>query len=111
LTLRIACAHGGVVQHVTGSLIRGEGLRHIVSFMASCTIEEVASSCNAVRFVQIYVYKQRQVTAQMVKRAEKAGFKDIVLTVDVPKLGSGIEAVASRALDASFSWKGVKVQC
>ncbi|WZZ52612.1 hypothetical protein YC2023_052719 [Brassica napus] len=25
--------------------------------------------------------------------------------------GSGIEALASRALDASFSWKGVKVQC
>ncbi|CAF2245346.1 unnamed protein product, partial [Brassica napus] len=109
LTLRKARAHGGVVRHVTESLIRGEGLRHIVSFMASCTIEEVASSCNAVRFLQIYVYKQRQVTVQMVKRAEKAGFKDIVLTVDSE--GSGIEAVASRALDASFSWKGVKVQC
>ncbi|KAL0857589.1 hypothetical protein Bca101_062743 [Brassica carinata] len=59
----------------------------IVSYMASCTIEEVASSCNAVRFLQIYVYKRRDVTAQMVKRAEKAGFKAIVLTVDVPKLG------------------------
>ncbi|XP_018440774.1 peroxisomal (S)-2-hydroxyacid oxidase GLO4 isoform X2 [Raphanus sativus] len=55
--------------------------------MASCTIEEVASSCNAVRFLQIYVYKRRDVTAQMVKRAEKAGFKAIVMTVDVPKLG------------------------
>ncbi|KAJ4886726.1 Peroxisomal (S)-2-hydroxy-acid oxidase GLO4 [Raphanus sativus] len=59
----------------------------IVSYMASCTIEEVASSCNAVRFLQIYVYKRRDVTAQMVKRAEKAGFKAIVMTVDVPKLG------------------------
>ncbi|VVA97585.1 unnamed protein product [Arabis nemorensis] len=59
----------------------------IVSYMASCTIEEVASSCNAVRFLQIYVYKRRDVTAQMVKRAEKAGFKAIVLTVDVPRLG------------------------
>ncbi|XP_033140852.1 peroxisomal (S)-2-hydroxy-acid oxidase GLO4 isoform X1 [Brassica rapa] len=59
----------------------------IVSYMASCTIEEVASSCNAVRFLQIYVYKRRDVTAQMVKRAEKAGFKAIVLTVDVPKFG------------------------
>ncbi|KFK38770.1 hypothetical protein AALP_AA3G158200 [Arabis alpina] len=59
----------------------------IVSYMASCTIEEVASSCNAVRFLQLYVYKRRDVTAQMVKRAEKAGFKAIVLTVDVPRLG------------------------
>ncbi|CAG7877614.1 unnamed protein product [Brassica rapa] len=111
----------------------------IVSFMASCTIEEVASSGNAVKFLQIYVYKQREVTAQMVKRAEKAGFKALVLTVDVPKLGrreadiknklispklkkfeglfstelrpsegSGMEAVASRGLDASFSWKDIE---
>ncbi|KAL1212086.1 Peroxisomal (S)-2-hydroxyacid oxidase GLO3 [Cardamine amara subsp. amara] len=59
----------------------------IVSYMSSCTIEEIASSCYAVRFLQLYVYKRRDVTAQMVKRAEKAGFKAIVLTVDVPKLG------------------------
>ncbi|VVA97584.1 unnamed protein product [Arabis nemorensis] len=111
----------------------------IVSYMASCTIEEVASICNAVRFLQIYVYKRREVTAQMVKRAEKAGFKAIVLTVDVPRLGrreadiknkmispklrnfeglfstevrpsegSGVEAFASRALDASLNWKDIE---
>ncbi|CAN8270167.1 unnamed protein product [Cochlearia groenlandica] len=111
----------------------------IVSYMASSTIEEVASSCNAVRFLQIYVYKRRDVTAQMVKRAEKAGFKAIVLTVDVPRLGrreddiknkmispqlknfegvfstevlpsegSGVEAFASRALDASLNWKDIE---
>jgi len=33
------------------------------------------------------VYKRRDITAQVVKRAEKAGFKAIVLTVDVPRLG------------------------
>ncbi|CAH2053749.1 unnamed protein product [Thlaspi arvense] len=111
----------------------------IVSYMASCTVEEVASSCNAVRFLQVYVYKRRDVTAQLVKRAEKAGFKAIVLTVDVPKLGrreadiknkmispqlrnfeglfstevrpsegSGVEAFASRALDASLNWKDIE---
>uniref|UniRef100_A0A1J3ICJ1 (S)-2-hydroxy-acid oxidase n=1 Tax=Noccaea caerulescens TaxID=107243 RepID=A0A1J3ICJ1_NOCCA len=111
----------------------------IVSYMASCTIEEVACSCNAVRFLQIYVYKRRDVTAQMVRRAEKAGFKAIVMTVDVPKLGrreadiknkmispklrnfeglfetqaqpsegSGVEAFASRAFDASLNWKDIE---
>uniref|UniRef100_A0A1J3FB17 (S)-2-hydroxy-acid oxidase n=1 Tax=Noccaea caerulescens TaxID=107243 RepID=A0A1J3FB17_NOCCA len=111
----------------------------IVSCMASCTIEEVACSCNAVRFLQIYVYKRRDVTAQMVRRAEKAGFKAIVMTVDVPKLGrreadiknkmippklrnfeglfethvqpsegSGVEAFASRAFDASLNWKDIE---
>ena len=33
------------------------------------------------------MFERRDVTAQVVKRAEKAGYKAIVLTVDVPKLG------------------------
>nr|POE75091.1 peroxisomal (s)-2-hydroxy-acid oxidase glo4 [Quercus suber] len=31
----------------------------ILSSMSSCTIEEVASSCNAIQFFQLYVYKNR----------------------------------------------------
>ncbi|KAF3451996.1 hypothetical protein FNV43_RR08092 [Rhamnella rubrinervis] len=59
----------------------------VLSYMSTCTIEEVAASCNAVRFFQLYVYKRRDVTAQLVRRAEKCGFKALVLTVDVPRLG------------------------
>ncbi|KAK1414212.1 hypothetical protein QVD17_29953 [Tagetes erecta] len=58
-----------------------------LSFMSTCTIEEVASSCNAVRFFQIYVYKRREISTLMLKRAEANGFKAILLTVDTPKLG------------------------
>lgn len=35
----------------------------------------------------IQVYKDRNVVAQLVRRAEKAGFKAIALTVDTPRLG------------------------
>ncbi|KAK7277035.1 hypothetical protein RIF29_18184 [Crotalaria pallida] len=59
----------------------------VLSFMSTCTVEEVASSCNAVRFLQLYVYKRRDVTAALVLRAEKNGYKAFVLTVDVPRLG------------------------
>ncbi|KAF7843628.1 peroxisomal (S)-2-hydroxy-acid oxidase GLO4-like [Senna tora] len=59
----------------------------ILSFMSTCTVEEVASSCNAVRFFQLYVYKRRDVAAALVKRAERHGYKALVLTVDVPRLG------------------------
>ncbi|XP_048130527.1 peroxisomal (S)-2-hydroxyacid oxidase GLO4-like isoform X2 [Rhodamnia argentea] len=59
----------------------------ILSYVSMCTVEEVASSCNAIRFFQIYVYKRRDVTAQLVQRAERSGYKAIVLTVDVPRLG------------------------
>lgn len=35
----------------------------------------------------IQVYKDRNVVEQLVRRAEKAGFKGIALTVDTPRLG------------------------
>ncbi|KAG6733218.1 hypothetical protein I3842_01G216100 [Carya illinoinensis] len=59
----------------------------ILSTTSSCTVEEVASSCNAVRFFQLYVYKRRDITAALVHRAEKNGYNALVLTVDVPRLG------------------------
>ncbi|WCJ39366.1 Glycolate oxidase 2 [Euphorbia peplus] len=54
---------------------------------ASCSLEEVASSCNAVRFFQLYVYKRREIAAKLVERAERNDYKAIVLTVDAPRLG------------------------
>ncbi|XP_056162835.1 peroxisomal (S)-2-hydroxyacid oxidase GLO4-like isoform X2 [Syzygium oleosum] len=59
----------------------------ILSCSSMCTVEEVASSCDAIRFFQLYVYKRRDITAQLVQRAERSGYKAIVLTVDVPRLG------------------------
>ncbi|KAJ9179434.1 hypothetical protein P3X46_011222 [Hevea brasiliensis] len=59
----------------------------ILSYMSSCTVEEVASSCNAIRFFQLYMYKRRDISAQLVQRAERNGYKAIVLTVDAPILG------------------------
>ncbi|KAI8544729.1 hypothetical protein RHMOL_Rhmol08G0317900 [Rhododendron molle] len=67
-----------------------------LSFSSTCTVEEVASSCNAVRFFQIYVlsslssalvYKRRDLTTMLVQRAERNGFKAMILTVDTPRLG------------------------
>ncbi|CAA3020265.1 Peroxisomal (S)-2-hydroxy-acid oxidase GLO4 [Olea europaea subsp. europaea] len=58
-----------------------------LSFTSMCTVEEVASSCNAVRFFQLYVYKKREISALMVQRAERNGFKAIILTADTPRLG------------------------
>ncbi|XP_015901719.3 peroxisomal (S)-2-hydroxyacid oxidase GLO4-like [Ziziphus jujuba] len=59
----------------------------VLSYSSNCSVEEVASSCNAVRFFQLYVFKRRDISAQIVQRAEKSGFKAIVLTVDTPRLG------------------------
>ena len=36
---------------------------------------------------QLYVYKDRSITAELVQRAEAAGYKAIVLTIDTPQFG------------------------
>ncbi|KAK9280908.1 hypothetical protein L1049_003799 [Liquidambar formosana] len=59
----------------------------VLSYMSTCTVEEVASSCNAIRFFQLYAYKRRDVSAQLVQRAERNGYKAIILTADSPRLG------------------------
>ncbi|XP_073356570.1 peroxisomal (S)-2-hydroxy-acid oxidase GLO4 isoform X2 [Aegilops tauschii subsp. strangulata] len=59
----------------------------VLSFSSNCRIEEVAASCDAIRFYQLYVFKKRAVSATLVRRAESSGFKAIVLTVDNPMLG------------------------
>ncbi|VAI19018.1 unnamed protein product [Triticum turgidum subsp. durum] len=59
----------------------------VLSFSSNCRIEEVASSCNAIRFYQLFVFKKRDVSSTLVRRAESNGFKAIVLTVDTPVFG------------------------
>ncbi|KAH1210838.1 (S)-2-hydroxy-acid oxidase GLO1 [Glycine max] len=58
-----------------------------LSSWATSSVEEVASTGPGIRFFQLYVYKDRNVVAQLVRRAERAGFKAIALTVDTPILG------------------------
>eukprot|EP00252_Welwitschia_mirabilis_P010047 TRINITY_DN230_c0_g1_i3.p1 TRINITY_DN230_c0_g1~~TRINITY_DN230_c0_g1_i3.p1 ORF type:complete len:368 (-),score=57.23 TRINITY_DN230_c0_g1_i3:347-1450(-) len=58
-----------------------------LSSWATSSVEEVASTGPGIRFFQLYVYKNRNVVAQLVRRAERAGFKAIALTVDTPRLG------------------------
>ncbi|CAO2823398.1 unnamed protein product [Amaranthus hypochondriacus] len=58
-----------------------------LSSWATSSVEEVASTGNGIRFFQLYVMRDRNVVTQLVKRAEKSGFKAIALTVDTPRLG------------------------
>lgn len=58
-----------------------------LSSWATSSVEEVASTGPGIRFFQLYVFKDRNIVIQLVKRAERAGFKAIALTVDTPRLG------------------------
>lgn len=59
-----------------------------LSTLATSSIEEVAGASNGNLWFQLYVYKDKEVTASLVQRAEAAGCKALVLTVDSPILGS-----------------------
>ena len=63
------------------------GTLMVVSAIATRELEEVAKAVAGPRWFQLYVWRDREVTAQLVKRAAKAGYGAICLTVDTPLLG------------------------
>ncbi|XP_074311211.1 glycolate oxidase [Silene latifolia] len=74
-------------EYATARASSAAGTIMTLSTWATSSVEEVASTGPGIRFFQLYVYKDRNVVAQLVRNAEKAGFKAIVLTVDTPRLG------------------------
>ena len=60
----------------------------ILSTLSNTTLEDVQKEASVPLFFQLYVYKDRSATAEIVKRAETAGYKAIVVTVDAPILGT-----------------------
>jgi 4-hydroxymandelate oxidase len=59
----------------------------ILSTLASAGLEEVRAATRAALWFQLYVYKDRGATRELVERAEAAGYGALVLTVDAPVLG------------------------
>lgn len=59
-----------------------------LSTIATSSIEELGHQApNTLKWFQLYIYKDRNLSQKMVERAEKAGFKAIVLTVDAQIFG------------------------
>lgn len=63
------------------------GSIYTASTLSTVTLEEIARATQSPKWFQLYVHADRDVTAELVKRAEKAGYAALVLTVDVPVLG------------------------
>lgn len=62
------------------------GALMVLSTVSTASIEEVAST-GVHRWFQLYVLKDRDLTAELAKRAHAAGYRAMVLTVDAPTLG------------------------
>jgi isopentenyl diphosphate isomerase/L-lactate dehydrogenase-like FMN-dependent dehydrogenase len=64
------------------------GIPFTLSTVSSRTMEEVASTMgDATRWFQLYWGKDREVTASMIQRAEKAGYSAVMVTLDTVMLG------------------------
>src|SRR5687768_6713099 len=59
----------------------------VASTLSTCSLEEIAAAAPGSRWFQLYVYKDRAVTRELVARAQAAGYRALVLTVDTPLLG------------------------
>jgi len=54
---------------------------------ASLLLSSESPSTSSPKWFQLYIYKDREVTLSLVRRAEEAGFLALVLTVDAPLFG------------------------
>ena len=59
-----------------------------LSSWATTSIEEVAqANGGGLRWFQLYVYRDKTITMDLIRRAEHVGYKALVITVDTPILG------------------------
>ncbi len=65
------------------------GIPMIVSTMATTSLEDVAAAApGSPRWFQLYIHKDRELTASLVRRAEAAGYTALMLTVDLAVVGN-----------------------
>jgi 4-hydroxymandelate oxidase len=71
----------------TARATSASGCGMILSTLSNRTIEAVRAATSGLLWFQLYIYRDRGVTADLVRRAEQAGCTGLVLTVDTPILG------------------------
>lgn len=63
------------------------GTLFVLSTLSNTGVEAVAEAARGPLWFQLYVYKDREATRDLVRRVEAAGCSALVLTVDAPMLG------------------------
>lgn len=81
---RMACPDGELA---TARAAASAGALMTLSTLSTTSLEHVAATGAGPRWFQLYVYRDREATLELVARAEAAGYKALVLTVDAPLLG------------------------
>jgi 4-hydroxymandelate oxidase len=82
---KLACAEGEIA---TARAATAAGTLFILSSLSNTAMEAVFAEAGSPRWFQLYIYRDGEVTLELVRRAEAAGAEAIVLTVDAPGLGT-----------------------
>jgi 4-hydroxymandelate oxidase len=90
---RLATAEG---ERATARAAGAAGTVMILSTLSTTPIEEVVAEASGPVWFQLYVYRDRAATEGLVRRAEAAGCRALVLTVDAPLLGRRERDVRNR---------------
>ena len=71
----------------------------ILSSVGSTVLEDVVFAApESLKWIQVYIFKSREVTRNIVERAEKAGYKAIVVTVDGGVIGKRLTDFQNHSL-------------
>jgi L-lactate dehydrogenase (cytochrome)/(S)-mandelate dehydrogenase len=96
------------------------GVAFCLSHGSVCTLEELAATGAAPRWMQVFVYRDRGFTRELTRRAADAGYDALVLTTDNQLLGNrerdirngfsipprfGLSGLAGMALKAEWLWR------
>ena len=94
VTMPVALAPVGLagMQYPDGEILAARaaeafGIPFALSSLSICSIEDVARQTRQPFWFQLYVFKDRDFTLQLMERARKAGCKTLVVTMDLPIMG------------------------
>ncbi|KOV61044.1 2-hydroxy-acid oxidase [Streptomyces sp. MMG1121] len=72
-----------------------EGALMVVSTFATTRLEDIARVARGPLWMQLYVFRDRAVSEDLVTRAEAAGYRALVVTVDAPVRGRRVRDMRS----------------
>ena len=81
---KMACGAG---ECATARAAGRAGTIMVMSTLSNTLIEDVAAAATGPLWFQLYIYKDRGATLDLIRRAEAAGFQALVLTVDAQVWG------------------------
>ena len=85
---RLAHSNG---ETATARAAQSHNIPMVVSTLSTFSFEEIKVNTKTAPWLQLYIYKDREITKNLVKLAEAAGYTGIVLTVDAPLYGKRIK--------------------